>query len=397
MNTKIKAKWNTRFQYLSRERVSPPLKRRPRLYLPRQLSLSVILAAVLCFGIHSTSHVRAADQQQKLESLLRRYPDADANKDGKLSENEARQYSVKLRNKAKPQLAQDITQPTADLRDVEYGPHPRNVFDFWFAKKPKAAAPLIIYIHGGGFVGGDKSKKASPAALREAIDGGAAYMSINYRFREHAPIQDILRDAARAIQFVRAEANRFNIDPERVASYGSSAGAGTSLWLAVHDDLADPNSADPVLRQSSRIKAAGSFNGQATYDLREWDRVIFPFKPEWIKGEAEGPHFYHFKSAADYDTDQGKRVRADCNMLGLLTPDDPPIYLSCSHPDGEPTSRGHLLHHPPHTQVIEQRCKELGIPVTAVYAEDQEQWSKTQSDVVEFLLSHIGLPAESGN
>ena len=267
------------------------------------------------------------------------------------------------------------------------------MLDFWFAKNTNAAAPLIVFIHGGGFVGGNKSK-ASPAALREALDGGAAFMSINYRFREHAPIQDILRDAARAIQFVRADAARFHIDPKRIASFGSSAGAGTSLWLAAHDDLADPKSADPVLRQSSRISAAGSLNGQATYDLREWDRVIFPFKPEWLKGEDEGPRFYHFKSDADYDTEQGKRIRADCNMLGLLTADDPPIYLSCSQPDGEPTNRGHLLHHPRHAQVIERRCKELGIPVTAVYAGDQNRPAKTEGGVVEFLLRHVGLPVD---
>jgi acetyl esterase/lipase len=256
---------------------------------------------------------------------------------------------------------------------------------------------LIVFIHGGGFVGGDKSKKLSTTAIRETLDGGAAFMSINYRFREHAPIQDILRDCARAIQFVRANAARFQIDPKRIASFGNSAGAGTSLWLAVHDDLADPLSADPVLRQSSRISAAGSLNGQATYDLREWDRVIFPFKPEWVKGEAEGPQFYHFKSEADYDTEKGKRIRADCNMLGLLTADDPPLYLSCSLPEGEPTSRGHLLHHPRHAKEVERRCKELGIPVTAIYAGDQKQWSKTQSSVVEFLLHHVGLPVVSGN
>jgi acetyl esterase/lipase len=340
---------------------------------------------------------QTSDDNPRLKKALERFPDADANKDGKLSEDEARQYAAKLRGKAKKAPPTDSALPAPDLRDVKYGPHERNVLDFWFAKNTNAAAPLIVFIHGGGFVGGDKSKKLSPAALREALEGGAAFMSINYRFREHAPTQDILRDAARAIQFVRANAARFHIDPKRIASFGSSAGAGTSLWLATHDDLADPKSADPVLRQSSRLSAAGSLNGQATYDMREWERVIFPFKPEWLKGEAEGPQFYHFKSDADYDTEQGKRIRADCNMLGLLTAADPPIYLSCSQPDGEPTNRGHLLHHPRHAQVIERRCKELGIPVTAVYAGDQQGWSKTQSSVVEFLLRHLGLPAAGGN
>jgi len=335
--------------------------------------------------------------EARLEQLLKAYPDADANKDGKLTVEEARQYAAKLRGKAKAPPETDAALPAPDLRDVKYGPHERNALDFWFAKNTNAAAPLVVFIHGGGFVGGDKAQKLSLAALREALNGGAAFMSINYRFREHAPIQDILRDAARSIQFVRANAARFHIDPRRIASFGSSAGAGTSLWLAAHDDLADPKSADPVLRQSSRLSAAGSLNGQATYDLREWDRVIFPFKPEWVKGEAEGPQFYHFKSEADYDTEQGKKIRADCNMLGLLTADDPPIYLSSSHPDGEPTSRGHLLHHPRHVQVIERRCKELGIPVTAVYAGEQKQWSETGRAAVEFLLRHVRLPAAGGN
>jgi acetyl esterase/lipase len=336
--------------------------------------------------------------EARLQQLFKTFPDADADKDGKLSENEARQYATKRRGKDKTP-ATDSTNSTlpADLSDVKYGPHERNVLDFWFAKNTNSAAPLVVFIHGGGFVGGDKAKKLSLAALREALDGGAAFMSINYRFREHAPIQDILRDAARAIQFMRSNASRFHIDPKRIASFGSSAGAGTSLWLAAHDDLADPTSADPVLRQSSRISAAGSLNGQATYDTREWDRLIFPFKPEWRNGEDEGPRFYHFKSEADYDTEHGKQIRADCNMLGLLTPDDPPIYLSCSQPDGDPTNRGHLLHHPRHAQVVERRCKELGIPVTAVYASDEIGWSKTHSSVVEFLLHHVSVPVAGRN
>jgi acetyl esterase len=359
------------------------------------LAFSTSLA--VCASLTSLLAAEKKSPEARLQQLFKAHPEADANKDGKLSEDEARQYAAKLRGKTKAPSATDDALPAPNLRDVKYGPHERNVLDFWFAKNTNAAAPLIVFIHGGGFVGGDKAKKLSLAALREAQNGGAAFMSINYRFREHAPVQDILRDAARAIQFVRANAGRFKIDPKRIASYGSSAGAGTSLWLAAHDDLADPNSADPVLRESSRISAAGILNGQATYDLREWDLLIFPFKPEWLKGEAEGPQFYHFKSEADYDTEHGKNIRADCHMLGLLTADDPPIYLSCSHPDGEPTSRGHLLHHPRHTQVIERRCKELGIPVTAVYASDEIGWSKTQSAVVEFLLRHVGLPVAGGN
>jgi acetyl esterase/lipase len=373
--------------------------------LPR-LVFALSTGFVVCASLASLLVAEEKVPAARLQQLLKAYPKADANKDGKLTVEEAKAYLAAnpgLRQKGKADApaktdgkgaapTTDSALPAPDLRDEKYGPHERNVLDFWFAKNTKVAAPLIVFIHGGGFVGGDKSK-ASPAALRETLDGGAAFMSINYRFREHAPIQDILRDAGRAIQFVRANAARYNVDPQRIASFGGSAGAGTSLWLAAHDDLADPKSADPVLRQSSRISAAGSLNGQATYDNRVWDRVIFPFKPEWRKGEDEAPRFYHFKSEAECDTEQGKKIRADCNMLGLLTADDPPIYLSCSQPDGEPSNRGHLLHHPRHAQVVERRCKELKIPVTAIYAEAHKQPAKSESTVVEFLLRHVGLPA----
>lgn len=361
----------------------------------RRLVLAFSTGLAVCASLTSLLAAEKKSPEARLQQLLKAHPDADANKDGKLTIEEAKAYLA-----ANPELQKkrqaDSALPAADLRDEKYGPHESNVLDFWFAKNTNVAAPLIVFIHGGGFVGGDKAEKLSLAALREALDGGAAFMSINYRFRENAPIQDILRDCARAIQFVRAHAARFHIDPKRIASFGSSAGAGTSLWLAAHDDLADPKSADPVLRESSRISAAGCLNTQATYDMREWYRLIFPFKPEWLKGEAEGPQLYHFKSEAEYDTEQGKKIRADVNMLGLLTADDPPIYLSCSMPDGEPTSRGHLLHHPRHTQVIEKRCKELGIPATAVYASEEMQWSKTHSAAVEFLLRHVALPAAGG-
>ncbi len=234
----------------------------------------------------------------------------------------------------------------------------------------------------------------SPKALKRALDAGASVISINYRFREHAPIQDILRDAARAIQFVRANAGRFNIDPKRIGCFGGSAGAGTSLWLAVHPDLADPDSDDLVLRQSSRISAAACLNGQATYNLIEWEKVIYPFKPGWWGGPDDDIRFYHFKSRSDFETEEGKRILADCSMLGLLSSDDPPIYMSCNLPGGEPKDRNHLLHHPKHVEVIGSKAKEVGVKFESHLAGDSEKArDKDEAWVraVEFLLREMGV------
>lgn len=329
--------------------------------------------------------------EQMVQRLLKFAPEADVDHDGKLSQDELRQYLLKLKasmpaaGKGKKTGASALP-PT--FSDVKYGPYERNVLDFWLARNTNQPAPLIVFIHGGGFVAGDKAK-ASPEQIRQALEGGAAFMSICYRFRPEAPIQDILRDSARSIQFVRLHAAEYHIDPKRVASYGGSAGAGTSLWLATHDDLADPKAEDPVLRQSSRLSAAGMLNGQSTYNLLVWDKEVLPFKKEWGKSDDEGPAFYHFKSEADFATERGKKILADVDMLHLLTPDDAPIFMHCSMPDGETTSRGHWLHHPRHTQVIEKRCQELGIEVVAKYRTEN-----AGSDAIKFLLAHLGPSAK---
>ncbi len=274
--------------------------------------------------------------------------------------------------------------PAPDFADVSYGPHERNVFDLWKAAV-EGPAPLVVFIHGGGFVGGDKSRLA-PEALERARKRGAHVMSINYRFLSHAPIQDILRDCARAIQYVRLHSAKFGVDPDRIACFGGSAGAGASLWLAARDDLADPSSPDPVLRQSSRIRAAACLNGQATYDLTRWTKLLGPLREEWLRGEGEIRQFYHFASDADFETEAGRKVLADCDMLGLLSKGDPPVWMFCTYPPGVPKDRGHLLHHPIHMELVRRRGEAVGVKVE----------TRTSADVkdpfvaaVDFLLKHL--------
>ena len=220
-------------------------------------------------------------------------------------------------------------------------------------------------------------------------------MAINYRFRQHAPIQDILRDAARAIQFVRLKAAEYNLDPQRIAAFGGSAGAGTSLWLAVHDDLADPKSDDPVLRQSSRLVAAGCMNGQATYDMTEWEQIVGKFRPEWSRTEDEDVKFYGFKSRDDFQTPEGKKILADCSMIGQITKDDPPMVMTCTMPDGEPENRGQLVHHPQHAKAVQKRCEEVGVKCE-IHLRDSGGLDRGNANqiVVDFLLKQLGAAAK---
>jgi acetyl esterase/lipase len=95
-----------------------------------------------------------------------------------------------------------------------------------------------------------------PALRNQCPAAGISVVAITYRFSQDAIAPASFHDSARAIQFIRHNANEWNVDPKRIAATGGSAGAGLSLWLGFHDDLTDPDSSDPVLRQSSRLSSA---------------------------------------------------------------------------------------------------------------------------------------------
>src|SRR5262249_34910459 len=141
-------------------------------------------------------------------------------------------------------------RPAPTHQDVKYGPHERNILDFWQAES-KEPTPVLVSIHGGGFVQGDKN--VNPQLLKECLEAGISVAAINYRYSTQAIAPAPFRDGTRAIQFIRSKAKDWNLDPKRIAATGGSAGAGMSLWIGCHDDLADPKSDDPVLRQSTRL------------------------------------------------------------------------------------------------------------------------------------------------
>jgi acetyl esterase len=335
--------------------------------------------------------------EETLKKLLERYPAADANKDGKLTIEEARAYRAQITGKATPDAAAGKAAQakkakkaaSADLppdhADLSYGPHAANKLDLWLAKSPQPT-PLIVFIHGGGFVGGDKSG-ASPAAIKQCTGAGVSFASINYRFRTEVPINTVLRDSARAIQFLRYKAGELHLDKTRVAAFGGSAGAGTSLWLAFHDDLADPKSDDPVLRESTRLVAAGSTAGQATYDILRWRDVLGSDEAMRFYPQDTWPAFYGLSTLDEVRGPRGQELRADVDMLGLISADDPPVWLGADGRHDALENKGDTNHTPKHSEALKKRCDEIGVACVLKIG-DQLAGGIEQSPV-EFLLKHV--------
>jgi acetyl esterase/lipase len=242
--------------------------------------------------------------------------------------------------------------------NVPYGDHPRNVFDIWLvdAEHP---APLVVFIHGGGFRRGDKSLLYDSKILVDLLDAGVSVAAINYRYSYQSPegILGSLKDVARFLQFVRFHAQTYKVDKQRVACYGGSAGGAASLWLAFRDDMADPANSDPVLRESTRLTCAAAMATPSTLDVLKWKEILGISHAQAIATARS----FGARDEADLHSDRGTQLRAETDLREWISADDPPIFVHNNDTGEVPTQVGHMAHHPNHARVLKMRADELGV------------------------------------
>ena len=138
-------------------------------------------------------------------------------------------------------------EPT--FQDVAYGDHERDVVDLYQADS-EGLTPVYVYIHGGGFRGGDKAG-ISQVLLKGCLEAGISVAAINYPLSGTDRYPAAMEHSQRAIQFIRWKSEEWNLDASRVAAGGGSAGAGISMWIGFRGEEAEPESEDPVARQST--------------------------------------------------------------------------------------------------------------------------------------------------
>jgi acetyl esterase/lipase len=274
------------------------------------------------------------------------------------------------------------TVPKPTVSEIAYGKHDRNVLDFWKAESD-APTPVAFVIHGGGWKGGSKERLdrfADPNALLKA---GISVVAINYRYvtsTEKPPVKAPLHDAARALQFVRSKAKEWNLDKKRIGAAGGSAGACSSLWLAFHDDLADPKSKDPVARESSRLSCAAVTGAQTTLDPKQM--------VEWTPNSRYGRHAFGLSSFADFLKQREKILPwiAEYSPYALVTKDDPPVYLLYR----SPPAIGKAQKDPTHTSnfgvKLQEHCKTKGVACELFYP---GQAKVKHANPTAFLISQL--------
>lgn len=289
--------------------------------------------------------------------------------------------------------------------NISYGNFERNVFDI-FLPNSETPTSLVIFIHGGGFTGGDKNIPYTDQGFQQLIDyllaQNIAFATINYRFLEDNETEGVLKplnDSKRALQFMKYYSNSLNINKNKVVLLGSSAGAGTSLWLAFNDDMAIINSEDKILKESTRVQGLVCTETQSSYDILEWQNSTFSEYQALglnfdtilnLVGEQTLLKFYGANSMSELNTTAIQQDRIKLDMLNLLTSDDPELYLSNSNNDYVyPTTNTQLLHHPLHSKVLMDKALIENVPVV-VYLPSMNIDTRNGESILDFIIRKIG-------
>ena len=278
----------------------------------------------------------------------------------------------------------EVSAPKPDIADGKYGEYAANTFDLWKpnSKKP---TPLVVYIHGGGLATGDKSK-ISVSQLNALLKAGFAVMAINYRLTPEAVYPQHYMDCARAIQYARYHAVDFNIDPKKVAATGSSAGGMTALWIGFHDDLADAKNTDPVLRESTRLKAMAIFSAQTTLvpeTVTKYIGVLATQYQTYYNGKMFG------LKKEEMNSPPAAELLKAISPLTYLTKDDPPVwafYSVADQPLTADSTASDAIHHPGFGKVLKEEMDKLGIECKLRHKDDGQN---VNGDMVNFLTKYL--------
>ena len=173
-------------------------------------------------------------------NVRQNFEKADANNDGMISRKEDsafRRRAVQRSNAPR----QSRTPANIEVKsDLAYAgtDNPRQKLDLFFAKKRaiEKPLPLVVFIHGGGWQNGDKrSGLHRVAAFVES--GEFVGASIGYRLSSEAIWPAQIHDCKAAIRWLRAHADEFGFDPDRIAVMGSSAGGHLVAMLGTSGDV----------------------------------------------------------------------------------------------------------------------------------------------------------------
>lgn len=249
-----------------------------------------------------------------------------------------------------PAPAAPVPQGTKVIADLAYvaNGHVRQKLDLYLPEKAEAPTPVIVWIHGGGWVSGDKKENGAPGTVSHTARGYAV-ASINYRLSGDALFPAQIEDCKAAIRWLRAHAKEYNLDPGRIGVAGASAGGHLVALLGATGHFRDFDVGEH-LDQSSAVQAVNDLFGPT--DLLQMDARAVP-----------GARLVHNSPGSPESRLVGGPIQeapyrdlaAKANPIPYLTKDAPPFLII--HGDQDPL----VPHH--QSELLFAALQQHGAPV----------------------------------
>lgn len=279
----------------------------------------------------------------------------------------------------------DASSVTPWKTDIAYGTDPAQALDIY---RPEIGGPvpMVLYIHGGGWWSGDKQYVDS-AMVRYLLDRGIGFVTINYRNLPQAkrdnvfpPLLAPLQDARRALEYIRRNRDELQLDPARIAVFGSSSGGFNALWLGLSQSLPGTDVA------AESVRAIAGIDAQTSIDPQQMRRWVGP-------GLAYGGHAFGLNEQ-NFEEFLSKRAEFEpyfdqLSPAALVGSDAPPIFLlymnkaSETHPDDM-----YYVHSPNFGTGFAEVAKERGAAEVTV-VQDGKADPRKKLQMLEFLVQNL--------
>ncbi|HVX12986.1 MAG TPA: alpha/beta hydrolase [Pirellulales bacterium] len=274
-------------------------------------------------------------------------------------------------------------EPKPAKADVSYGPHEHQLLDLYVPREGAGPFPVVIW-----FGGLWKASKGAPT--HKFLPAGCAAVAAETRVMQDAidekispPVSVCLLDACRAVQFVRAHATEWNVDPDRIGVAGGSQGALPALYVGCAGEQAKADATDPIERISTRVSCVGAFRAQPSIDPQRMQ--------EWVPGVEWGAPAWGYSFAESL-----KRREELLPLISRWSPEAllhagcPPIYFEnewgLTKPD-DVEEVNYLVHSPRWALGFQKIARERGV---TCYAKFLDHPTDDYADMWDFLLRRLG-------
>lgn len=197
--------------------------------------------------------------------------------------------------------------------------------DIYLPNEGEGPFPVIIQIHGGAFKSGDKASGELTPALA-GLERGYAVVAVNYRLSGEAKFPAQINDIKAAIRFIRANAETYNINPDKIATWGGSAGGSLSALAGTSggvEELQDDSLGNAELSDS--VQAAVDWFGPIYFSTMDAEFEELGVTPVGVTSQSGSPESAYLGQTIG--SAKAESLVKQASALTYISSDDPAFYI----------------------------------------------------------------------